>query len=352
MRTHFGDFFRTLGNEIANLGDIDLDGVADYAASTFETGDEGGYVAIFSGKEDKEIGRLTTTKPVWFWSIAGPGDLNDDERADIAIGLWGGDPWRQGQVRVISGELFGGAESANEDVDIDSEDALRFTLINVDGRSGQAAEFGGFEAFGLGLNRIGDINGDGIPDLGVGTGFNDDAIVLSGADGARLREWTSDEPKLLTQFVVETESIGDVNGDGIRDVVVGRTGSVRLMSGSDGALLAEVLEPERGDDLGEEIAAIGDLDGDGISEVLAGAPGGGYALVISFGPIVQLQITFEDGRPVISWPPELAIGILERSFDLVTWEPVVEIDEVEESRYPIPIGTDGREQYYRIRFGE
>jgi hypothetical protein len=115
-----------------------------------------------------------------------------------------------------------------------------------------------------------------------------------------------------------------------------------------------VLEPERGDDLGEEIAAIGDLNGDGNSEVLAGAPGGGYALVISFPPIVQLQITldFETGQPVISWPPELTIGVLESSLDLLNWEPVVEIDEVEEARYPIATGTYGREQFFRIRFGE
>jgi hypothetical protein len=124
------------------------------------------------------------------------------------------------------------------------------------------------------------------------------------------------------------------------------------MSGKDGALLAEVLEPKRGDDLGEEIADIGDLNGDGISEVLAGAPGGGYALVISFGPGAQLNITLEDGQPVISWSLSLTRGVIERSFDLLNWEPVVEIEEVEESHYPVATATDGREQYYRIRFGE
>jgi hypothetical protein len=79
----------------------------------------------------------------------------------------------------------------------------------------------------------------------------------------------------------------------------------------------------------------------------------GYALVISFGrPVPQLQITLDDRQPVISWSPQLTTGVLESSLDLLTWEPAVEIEELEEPRYLIPIGTDGREQYFRIRFGE
>jgi hypothetical protein len=250
--------------------------VPDYAVSTAQKGAAGGYVAVFSGKDGDEIGGFTTGEPVWFWSIAGPGDLTGDGRADIALGLWSEvNPWRRGQVRVISGELFGGEDASGARIDIDSEEALLVTFIKVDGRTGEAAGPSGIEALGQGLNRVGDVDGDGTPDVGVGTGAGDDAVILSGADGSRLHEWTSDRLK-FSQRVVETAGIGDVNRDGFRDVVVGRTGSVRLMSGKDGALLAEVLEPERGDDLGEEIAAIGDLNGDGISEVLAGAPRGGY----------------------------------------------------------------------------
>lgn len=122
----------------------------------------------------------------------------------------------------------------------------------------------GKEALGQGLNALGDIDGDGVPDLGVGTGAVDDAIILSGADGARLHEWTSDR-LLLDQFVVETEAIGDANGDGVLDIVVARRDSLTVHSGKDGEILA-TFTGEGG--LGEEIAALGDLDGDGLSDLL------------------------------------------------------------------------------------
>ncbi|HUF61895.1 MAG TPA: hypothetical protein VMN36_07450 [Verrucomicrobiales bacterium] len=94
----------------------------------------------------------------------------------------------------------------------------------------------GFEALGMVVDGLGDLDGDGVPDLGAGTGPNDDAIILSGADGRRLAECLSDDVKILKQFVVETDGIGDLDGDGVGDVAVGRTGSVKVISGRDGAV--------------------------------------------------------------------------------------------------------------------
>jgi hypothetical protein len=56
---------------------------------------------------------------------------------------------------------------------------------------------------------------------------------ISGADGTRLLKWTSYKLNLF-QLVVETETIGGLNGDGFPDVAVGRMGSIRVMSGKDG----------------------------------------------------------------------------------------------------------------------
>lgn len=277
--THRGDRFESLASEITALGDIDGDAVADYAACTFEKGNEGGFVAVYSGLERQEIGRLIIQAPIWFWSIAGPADLDGDGSSEIAVGLWSEeDPWVAGQVRVLSGALVSDRLSRDPVLDLDSTECREATVWVVEGKTGDEVDFEN-EALGQGLSALGDINGDGVPDLGVGTGAMSDAIILSGADGSRLHEWTVDDLQ-LDQFVVETEAIGDVNGDGVPDIVVGRKGSLTLRSGKEGKKLAEMNGPGG---LGEEIAAVGDLDSDGLSEILASAPDGVYAVVVSFG---------------------------------------------------------------------
>ena len=167
-----------------------------------------------------------------------------------------------------------------------------------------------------------------------------------------MHEWTSDDFKLLNQDVVETAGIGDVNGDGFADVMVGRNGSVSLMSGKGDRLLAQM---SASGGLGVEIESIGDLNGDGLSEILACAPDGEYALVFSFAlnkdsSPSQITLTIEDGKPVITWSPNLTKGTLERSRDLLNWSPVIEIDTIDVARYPISDSSDGATQYYRVRF--
>lgn len=82
------------------------------------------------------------------------------------------------------------------------------------------------EEFGYAVSGAGDVNGDGVPDVVVGApgGFNPgnavgNAMVLSGFDGSTLYHWYGDSA--ADWFGVSVSGAGDVNADGFEDVIVG-----------------------------------------------------------------------------------------------------------------------------------
>jgi hypothetical protein len=102
-----------------------------------------------------------------------------------------------------------------------------------------------------------------------------------------IREW--DGEKANDQFGWIARNIGDVDGDGVPDVVTSaptsseagdKAGRIYVYSTKSGKLLW-TADGHAGDQLGTGVEAAGDTNGDGIPDVIASAPGGGYAKVYS-----------------------------------------------------------------------
>jgi hypothetical protein len=144
---------------------------------------------------------------------------------------------------------------------------------------------------GFAVAGVGDLTGDGIPDILVGQPFdgansNGMARVLSGQDGSTV--YSIYGAKVDGFLGIGIASLGDVDGDGTPDFAVGapgvdgtfsNQGEMTVYSGATGTSLYTVSGTGT-DGFGAPIAATGDLDGDGVCDFVVGAEAQ-YALVLS-----------------------------------------------------------------------
>jgi hypothetical protein len=141
---------------------------------------------------------------------------------------------------------------------------------------------------------LGDVNGDGYGDVAIGA----PRISANGRESGRVyiyfgspqglqREpgWSADGLAAQMHFGASITRVGDINGDGLADFVVGapgkggdstRPGSVYLYLGSRNGISrtpawqADGAKPNNG--FGFAVAGGGDFDGDGYGDLLVGAP--------------------------------------------------------------------------------
>ncbi len=137
-------------------------------------------------------------------------------------------------------------------------------LFRADGKAG--------DALGWSVAAAGDVDGDGVGDVIAGAPGNarGRALVLSGKDGHLLRELRSGASN--DGFGAGVCGLGDLDGDGRADVAVGSApignapgrGSVYAFSGADGSQLFALSGEAEGDSFGASIAS----DGDGPERLL------------------------------------------------------------------------------------
>jgi hypothetical protein len=251
--------------------DVNGDGFVDLVASSPNQSMDSGAVYVFPGSPSGPSMTASTIAPttpgeVFGWSVASAGDFNGDGYGDIVVG---GPQWASARGR---GYIFlGSAEGLS---------ATPSTILDPAEAPGSQC---GFSVAGLG-----DMNGDGLSDVAIGCPYaNTNAgtvhVYRGARSGAPVRSRLAVAGAIVAGFHVS--GVGDVDGDGLPDVAIGAPGSMtagrayvfRGIAGVlDPPMFATLINPVSTVPLfGARVSGGNDLDGDGICDVAISAPGTG-----------------------------------------------------------------------------
>ena len=346
-----------LGSSVASAGDVDGDGFDDIILGAVWADPGGrskaGSAYIHSGATGNLIWQLDgqAAGDELGFSVSGVGDVDGDGLDDVIIGARWADPAglpSAGSAYVCSGltgtlirrfdghaagDALGSSVSGAGDVDGDGVDDVIVGAMDAD--PGQATDagsayvlsgatgaliwqFNGLSAddnLGIAVSGAGDVDCDGLQDLIVGAsgsgigGFpsGGSAYVYAGATGTVI--WQVHGQGWSDLLGSSVSDAGDVDGDGVGDVIVGahwadpgglsRAGSAYTFSGATGILLGQFHGQSASDWLGFSVSGAGDVNGDGLDDLIVGAawadPGGqpsaGSAFVYSLAPYLHLDDT-------------------------------------------------------------
>lgn len=210
-------------------------------------------------------------------SYANLGDVNGDGRDDLGMHVSGPFQSTARELHVI----FGRATATT--VDVRSLGTAGYVLVEPGNAGG-----------GGSIARVGDVNGDGLADIGfVGTvadpgaqsgsvdvtgvvfgrrGTPGDLVLTSSFDGLRLRDGSTP-----WGGVGQIGPLGDVNGDGRDDVIARPAGSFGSAAVVYGRATAASLDTSDLGDAGQRVGDVapgtdlGDVNGDGLRDHVLGS---------------------------------------------------------------------------------
>lgn len=156
-----------------------------------------------------------------------------------------------------------------------------------------------------------DLNGDGTPDLiiGSGPGFNGVVRIVNGKDGTLLDEFA---PFGMFAGGINVAA-GDLTGDGVADYAIspdfGGGPRVRIFNGATGAQIADFFGIDDVNFRGGARCAIGDLNGDKRGDLLVSAgTGGGPRIATYNGLTLGLNGGPKFNGDFFAFEPELRNG--------------------------------------------
>jgi VCBS repeat-containing protein len=321
-----------LGTDVSGAGDINGDGLADVlvgapgSKTTYVVygSPNGNTVDLVTGNIASNVGfKITGGTSNFGYSVSNSGDLNGDGLADMIVGEYGNNGGMVGAAWAIYG----------------SKTRTNIDMANISGEgflvNGQTT----YATLGFAVSGAGDVNGDGLADLIVGSPAHFDngtlrngaAYVIYGKSsfttGVNLN-WPTPgaiapsngfkiSGELYSKAGTDVSSAGDVNGDGLADLIVGsrfggtsgsgkgsNEGAAYIVFGNStgtGVNLASLaasngfkITGSAASALGEHVASAGDVNGDGLGDLLVSGLNSSFAYVV-YGASSGVALNLSNG---------------------------------------------------------